>query len=309
MVTRFSSVGVLKTLILVISLITCVLANDVMAQTGHIQSADKSPMIIKYHFSIPGDDHHGYNAELIQRVLEITRPEFGDYRIQTYSQAPIGKRQAVLLNEGKLLNMQWSSPGTDIASADVIEIPIDILRGLQGYRVCMINAGTDIDFSKITDIESFKKLRIAQGSAWGELPIYYYNGITPLEPPTLGGLYPMLGFKRFDCVPLGVNEIGTILDIEKPHYPFLAIEKTLLIYYNFPIYFYVSKKYPDIAKRFELGLKKMIASGEFNSLFNKYHQKKLMQLNLKQRRLICLNSPFTADAHQCQKAIEQLKQL
>lgn len=270
---------------------------------------ERELMIIKYHFSDSGDYHHGYNIELIKRIFEVTRPEFGDYLIQTYSQAPIAKRQAVLLNEGKLLNMQWSSPGTDIAGAEVIEIPIDILRGLQGYRVCMINADANIDFSKVVDVESFKKLRIAQGSAWGELPIYYYNGITPLEPPTLGGLYPMLGFKRFDCVPLGVNEISTILEVEKPHFPFLAIEKSLLIYYDFPIYFYVSKKYPVIAKRMELGLKRMIASGEFTNLFNQFHQKKLAQLHVKDRRLICLKSPLSKETHQCEKAIEQLKQL
>lgn len=304
MVTRFTQVGTLKRLILWVGLIICVQANYVLAQIAH-----KSPMVIKYHFSASDDYHHGYNVELIRRILEITRPEFGDYLIQTYSQAPIAKRQAVLLNEGKLLNVQWSSPGADIAKADVIEIPVDILRGLQGFRICMINADAEVNFSTITDLESFKKLRIAQGSAWGELPIYYYNGITPLEPSTLGGLYPMLGFKRFDCVPFGVNEIGTIWDIKKPHYPFLAIEKTILIYYDFPIYFYVSKKYPDIAQRFELGLKKMTVSGEYSRLFNEYHQKKLMQLNLKQRRLICLKSPLSTEIRQCEKGIEKLKQL
>lgn len=260
-----------------------------------------SPMVIKYHDSNAYDYHHAYHFELIHRILEITRPEFGDYKEEPYSQAPTAKRQASLLNEGKLLNVHWAPPGTDIALADVIPIPIDILHGLQGYRVCMINAQAVVNFSVIKDVASLKKLRIAQGSSWAELPLYHFNGITPIEPPTLGGLYPMLGLKRFDCIPLGVNEITTLYDLEKRRYPFLAIEPSLLIVYDFPIYFYVSKNFPDIAKRFELGLKKLVDNGEFEKLFSEYHEKNIAGLHLTKRKIICLKSPFTNIQHECEE--------
>ena len=265
---------------------------------ANAESAD--PMVIKYHNSNAYDYHHAYHFELIHRILEITRPEFGDYKEEPYSQAPTAKRQASLLTEGKLMNVHWASPGTDIALADVIPIPIDILHGLQGYRVCMINSEAEVNFNAVNDVESLKNLRIAQGASWSELPIYYFNGIKPIEPPILGGLYPMLGLKRFDCIPLGVNEITTFYEIEKARYPFLAIEPSLLIVYDFPIYFYVSKKFPKIAERFALGLKKLTASGELEKLFKQYHAKDIEQLNIKNRRVICLKSPFMNLEHQCQ---------
>ena len=273
---------------------------NALTEDSRADSDSASTMIIRYHDSNAYDYHHAYHFELIHRILEITRPEFGDYKEKPYSQAPTAKRQASLLTEGKLMNVHWAPPGTDIALADVIPIPIDILHGLQGYRVCMINSEAHVDFSTINDLESLKHLRIAQGSSWSELPIYYFNGIKPIEPPILGGLYPMLGLKRFDCIPLGVNEINTFYDIEKVRYPFLAIEPSLLIVYDFPIYFYVSKKFPRIAERFALGLKKLTENGEFEKLFKRYHEKNLAQLNIRSRKIICLTSPFMNAEHQCQ---------
>lgn len=287
-------------------LISSVLAAEVntsansMASTSSVALSPATSMVIKYHFSERGDYHHGYNVELIRRILEITLPEFGEFQIQTYSQAPMARRQALLLNQGELMNVQWASPGIDIAKAEVIEIPIDILRGLQGYRVCMINAQAGIDFSQIRDLESLKTIRLGQGVGWSELAIYYANGIRPLEPPNLTGLYPMLGFKRIDCIPLGINEIDSIIEREHKAFPFLAIEPSLLIYYELPIYFYVSKKYPEIAKRFELGLRKLKASGEFEQLFQKHHLQNIQSLKLQNRKLICLKSPLSRNQHQCE---------
>lgn len=281
-------------------LLISVSVNALPEESHTTEDSTSSPMVIKYHNSNGHDYHHAYHFELIHRILEVTRPEFGDYKEEPYSQAPTAKRQAVLLTEGKLMNVHWAPPGTDIALADVIPIPVDILHGLQGYRVCMINAEADVDFSAINDVDSLKRLRIAQGSSWSELPIYYFNGIKPIEPPILGGFYPMLGLKRFDCVPLGVNEITTLYELEKTRYPFLAIEPSLLIVYDFPIYFYVSKKFPRIAERFVLGLKKLTASGDLKKLFKRYHEKNLAQLHLKNRKIICLKSPFISIEQQCQ---------
>ncbi len=286
------------------SLLLIGISVNALSEESRVNEESAKPMVIKYHNSNTHEYHHAYHFELIHRILEITRPEFGDYKEEPYSQAPIAKRQASLLTEGKLMNVHWAPPGTDIALADVIPIPIDILHGLQGYRVCMINSEAGVDFSAINDVESLKHLRIAQGASWSELPIYHFNGIKPIEPPILGGLYPMLGLKRFDCIPLGVNEIATLYELEKTRYPFLAIEPSLLIVYDFPIYFYVSKKFPKIAERFALGLKKLTDNGDLEKLFKYYHQKQLAQLNIKNRKIICLKSPFMDAEHQCQLPIK-----
>lgn len=296
---------IFRSLIANLLLVSSVMAAETVVAANSaapIRSTAAVPMVIKYHFTEHGDYHHSYNIELIRRLLEVTIPEFGNFQIQTYGQAPMARRQALLLNKGELINVQWASPGIDIANAEVIEVPVDILRGLQGYRVCMINTQANVDFSLINDIESLKKIRLGQGVGWSELAIYYANGIRPIEPPSLTGLYPMLGFKRIDCIPLGINEIDRIIEREHKTFPFLAIEPSLLIYYELPIYFYVSKKFPEIAKRFELGLKKLRASGEFDQLFQKYHLQHIRGLKLQSRKIICLKSPISRNPRQCEGA-------
>lgn len=113
----------------------------------------------------------------------------------------------------------------------------------------------------------------------------------------------MLALNRFDCLPLGVNEVKNVFFDKKDAYPFLAIDDNPLIYYQFPIYFHVSKKTPELARRVEIGLKKMQKSGEFDQLFITHHAKNLAFLNLKNRSVVCLESPYIADKNQCVKAI------
>ncbi len=113
----------------------------------------------------------------------------------------------------------------------------------------------------------------------------------------------MLALKRFDCLALGANEVRNIFDEKKLAYPTLAMDQHLLIYYNFPIYFYISNKTPKLAQRMQSGLRKLQQSGEFYRLFYRHHGKKLAELNLKNRNIICLESAYSTTENQCNKPI------
>ncbi|MES2676408.1 MAG: hypothetical protein V4660_19375 [Pseudomonadota bacterium] len=91
-------------------------------------------------------DVYAYRDELIYQLFEVTRPEYGDYRIRFYETELTSMRQAQFLGEGKVLNLAWGSPGTAIAKANAIPISIDILKGLLGYRICLINKNAQLTF-------------------------------------------------------------------------------------------------------------------------------------------------------------------
>ncbi len=245
-----------------------------------------------------------YKYELIHRALELTRAEFGDYKNIPYQGANASQqRRANLISEGKILNVDWASPGTPVAKAEVIPIPIDILNGLLGYRVCLINTNAPLKINDVSGMGSLATLKIGQSELWSDIEIYRNNNINPILGPTFSSLFDMLGFKRFDCLPLGVNEISLVFDEKKVLYPFLAIDSQLLIYYDFPMYFYVSKAQPQLAKRLLLGFTKMQRSGEFHQLFKQYHPQDLSPLNLRSRKVICLKSPFMDQAKQCTQPV------
>lgn len=256
-------------------------------------------MEVRYYDRGTKDARHAYKFELIHAILEATRPEYGDYVIHPFADEPSAKRQSLLISEGKILNLLWAAPGTAIAQGDVISIPVDILRGLLGFRVCLINPAN----FPAAPIESLNQLQIAQGLNWADVEIYKHNGITPQQGPSFESLFEMLAAKRYHCLPLGADEVMYTWREKKALYPFLTLEPGLLIYYEYPIYLHVSKRQPKLAERVALGLTKLQKTGEFERLFNKHHAADVALLQLAKRRVFCLKSPYLPPEDQCEKKL------
>jgi ABC-type amino acid transport substrate-binding protein len=248
-------------------------------------------MVVRYYNRGDQDAHHAYKYELIEKALKATRQEYGDYQIEPYRLHPGGKRQPILLSEGKLLNLIWASPGTHHTQGDVIAIPFDISRGLLGYRVCLTTGKTKA-FDKINQLEDLRSLRIGQVKDWADTKIYQNNGIQPVMATSYESLFDMLSFERFDCLALGANEVLLAYRQKKSAYENLTVDSKLLIAYEYPLYFYVSKKFVRLAERIKSGLEKLKATGEFDTLFNKHFANDLKALALHQRKIICLTSPY-----------------
>ncbi|HEY8939662.1 MAG TPA: hypothetical protein VIM59_05725 [Cellvibrio sp.] len=256
-------------------------------------------MEVRYYDRGAKDARHAYKFELIRAILESTRTEYGEYTIIPFAEEPSAKRQSLLISEGKILNLLWAAPGTAIATGDVITVPVDILRGLLGFRVCLINPA----YFPAGPIQSLDQLQIGQGLNWADVEVYKFNGITPKQGPTFESLFEMLAAKRYHCLPLGADEAMYTWREKKAFYPFLTLEPDLLIYYDYPIYLHVSKQFPQLAKRIALGLKKLQANGEFERLFNRHHAADVAALHLARRKVFCLRSPYIIDSHQCEKTL------
>jgi len=284
----------------------CFLAFALWACGQYGQCADptSSPMVVRYHNSSGVDTHNAYQFELIRLALEHTKTDYGDYLIQPYSAAPTAKRQAILLSEGNLMNIQWASPGTPISGAEVIPIPVNILRGLLGLRICLINREQLPRFAKIQSLDDLRQIKIGQGQDWTDTLIYQLNQIPLFESTGLLQLFPILTTRRIDCLPLGANEIGVKYAEQHRQHPDMVIEPNLLLYYDFPTYLYVSKRHPRLAERIAAGLQIMRSSGEYDQLFWRHFAAQLRPLNLGQRRVICLKSPYLPEANQCKEPLQ-----
>lgn len=267
--------------------------------TSPLVSAVDATMVIKYVNRGDLDHRHNFKYKLIDLILESTVREYGAYRIEPYPNDPGAHRLAVLVNEGEIVNLLWASPGTVISRADVIGIPFDVMQGLLGKRMCLVNGAHEELFKTAIKKNSLSGISIGQGLGWPDTEIYKTNNIPIIEAPTFEGLVNMLGFNRFDCLALSAFEIVATYQEKLKIIPTLEIEKSLLIRYDFPVYFYVSAKYPKIAARINLGLKKLIANGKFKKLFDHYYYKQVQELNLAKRHEICLKSPFQPLAQQC----------
>ena len=263
-------------------------------------------MVVRYYNRGEADAHHAYKFELIEKALKITRPEYGDYLIEPYRLHPSAKRQPVMMSEGKQLNLIWASPGTHHTQGDVVAIPIDISKGFLGYRVCLITNNTP-PFNSVKHLEDLRNIRIGQNKDWADTRIYQHNGIQPVSAFSYEGLFDMLSHDRFDCLALGANEVMLAYRAKKTTYTSLKVDSQLLIAYQYPLYFYVSKKFTDLAERIESGLKKLQKNGEFDQLFNKHFGNDIKALALDQRKIICLQSPYIDSKEQSCPSKEDLK--
>lgn len=197
------------------------------------------------------------------------------------------------------MNIQWASPGTPIAQAEVITIPVNILRGLLGFRLCLVNREQLPLFAGIQTVEDLRKIKIGQGQDWTDTLIYKINRVPLFESSGLEQLFPSLASQRFECIALGANEILVKYTERKATYPRMVIEPELLLYYHFPTYLFVSKHHPLLAARIEKGLKLLQSSGEFDRLFRAHFASNLAPLNLHKRRIICLKSPYQPELDSC----------
>lgn len=279
-----------------IGYIFCILAilinNTAVATPTIIMLSDRDPT---------AEPKNAYRYELYKLLLDVTTAEYGEYRIQSSIILSSANRAAALITQGDQLNMQWASPGTPIAKARVIPIPVDIVFGLMGYRICITTDKGQQKLDSVNDLLSLQKnIRIGQGVDWSDADIYQSNAITVTKATTLDGLFGMLSANRIQCLALGADEVRTILKVRQASYPTLALEPKLIIYYDYPIYLYVSAKHPEIAARIKRGFEIIKNSGAFKRLFDRYYQKEIGFLHIKDRRLICINSPFSAKTDQCE---------
>lgn len=279
--------------------------NNAFAVEQNTPIVNPAPMVVRY--SEPGNSdaaRFGYQYDLMHLILEQTRKEFGDYSIETYRGPELTiQRYAVLLNEGVTVNVGWGPPGSKISKSDSTPINIDIFHNLLGYRICLINKTATIDLAGIKSLTDFRRVRVGQGVNWADIPIYTHNDITTVGAPTFESLFQMLALNRFDCLALGANEVQNLYREKKDIYPALRVDQHLLLYYSFPIYFYVSNKAPKLIERIKLGLQKIQVNGEHDRLFIRHHGNDLESLNLKKRNIICLKSPYLPTVGQCSKPI------
>lgn len=229
--------------------------------------------------------------DTLQRALEITKPEYGDYQIITSMEMEQGRALRELSRlENSHLDLAHFAPTRD-REKKAIAIRIPLIQGLLGYRLCLIKEGEQQRFSNITNKEEWIKnnISIGQHQNWPDTLVLQDNGLTVKTSYKYELLFEQLAKQRFDCFARGANEINYE---QRSHQDLgLTIEKTIALHYSFPLFFFVHKNNPNLAKRLELGLSKLKEDGTSARLFEHYYQTQIETLDLKNRHIIELNNP------------------
>ncbi|MFT4924251.1 MAG: hypothetical protein ACI8WB_000329 [Phenylobacterium sp.] len=200
-------------------------------------------------------------------------------------------RAISLLSRSVELDVLWTAT-TVAREKALLPVRIPLLKGLLGYRVFIIRAGDQAKFAAINTLEQLQALTAGQGHDWPDTQILRANFVKVETTSTYDGLFAMLKAKRFDYFPRGVNEAWAELASHQDKA--FMVEKSLLIHYPLPTYFFVAPGNTALANRLEQGLRMAQQDGSFEQLFYAYlNSDDGVKLDgLKDRKMIKLVNPF-----------------
>lgn len=212
-----------------------------------------------------GESLDYFNA-LLDAALHITQAEFGSYKLQTndlpYSQA----RSLEFLDDEKGLDVMHTMTNSD-RELKYQAIKVPLLKGLMGYRMLLTNEENFPKLQQIETLKDFRNLIACQGTHWPDSDILEHNGLQVARVLLFESMYEMVAKGRCDFFPRGIHEISPEFESFSAKHDNLKIDRHLMLQYHAPVYFFVGKKNKPLASRIELGLNKLIANGEFDTMF------------------------------------------
>lgn len=234
-----------------------------------------------------------YEIALLQLALAKTSSDYPPYHL-TRLEADLGSDRARHeLARGELINV-YASPyriKTGPIEAQIIQIPIPLLKGLLGYRELIVRRSDLAQFSAVKEIDDLRPLVVGQGRGWPDVAIYKHNGFKVMDEGLFDNLFAMLELGRFDCFPLGIIEAQNTLQLYGGEGRGLAIVPDLRVYYPWPVFYHVSSRSPELAQRIEEGLKLAVADGSFDALFLHHYGELVEELKFQNNRTIVLENP------------------
>jgi hypothetical protein len=249
--------------------------------------AHADPQILHYP-KRPDSPRWDYARSLVELALK----ESGrDYVLEPTEEEMSQSRAA---RELELGNIDFIWTGT---SADYEErfraVRVPVLRGLDGYRICVINPNRQAVFSAVQTRADLQQLTIGQDGGWADVKILEAAGFKVVTAP-YESLFNMVERERFDCFLRGAHEAPS----EVAKHPGLAVERDLLIVYPFTSFFFVNKSNAALAEALEAGLKKAYEDGSFMAHFNAHPAIKAIfeDAQIAHRRRFDIPNPFLTEA-------------
>ena len=233
-----------------------------------------------------------YYWELLQAALDETTQKWGAYVLEPSPKVMNAGRAELMLTAATDISvMARTTSITREKTLRPIRIPLD--KGLTGYRLFLIKAGTQPRANTVRTLGQLQALSMGQGATWVDTEILRTNGFNVVTAPAYELLLPMLDSGRFDLFSRGVNEISHELASGRQTFPGLAIERQLLLYYPLPRYFFFppTAEGERLAQRAEEGLRLLIRNGKFERRYQVFKKSILNDLNLRGRRVFRINNP------------------
>lgn len=265
---------------------------------GAAPAAEPDPVMTYIYHRDEGDIdlRNQYLWRVLRGALEHTRAGYGDYVLEPSIAMHEKRRIYVLENNEAGINISLfpAQRGLDDKLVPV-RIPVD--RGMLGYRVLLIRESDQSIFSAVRSLDDLRKIRFGLLGWWEDVPIMQHAGLTVVSGTSYEGLFKMLSAGRFDALSRSSSEVLQEFDLRRKDLPGVSIEKSLLLHYPMPAYFW----FPNTedghrrAERVRAGLLDMMKDGTLQALFDQEFGPLIKRLDMDHRRVIELANPLLGD--------------
>ncbi|QSX30233.1 transporter substrate-binding domain-containing protein [Shewanella cyperi] len=204
------------------------------------------------------DASHDFYVDLLQLVLNNSREQWGEAKVEEVNGDFSQSRAFAALNSGQL-HVFWAGTSKQRQQRfRAIEVPL--FAGLLGVRVPVIRRDRLAEFRGYQTLVDWQGLLACQGSQWPDSDILEANGFRVTRIAKFDLMYSMLKQGRCDYFPRGLNEVGA--ELAAVGQQDLMAYEDVLITYPFPMYFFVAKDNEALYQRLSITLEAMAASGE-----------------------------------------------
>ncbi|MFT7561995.1 MAG: hypothetical protein ACI93R_003929, partial [Flavobacteriales bacterium] len=219
---------------------------------------DNQDLSYIYHLGGKSEGRIPFEKELSSLLIEQSAGKFGKLDISFNEKAISPGRAREELRKG--LHLHFLTGGiidrkTDEDLAFILENPI--LHNFLGYRQLLVKKERLAEFESISSWTELLELTAGQATQWPDVKILEGAGIRVVQGDSYHSLFPMLHHNRFDYLPLGAGEIYGSLENETKFKENFAIVKNIVIYYPWPIYYFVSRTCPSLFHRINYSMDKI----------------------------------------------------
>ena len=234
-----------------------------------------------------------YEREVLEAALKATKQSHGKWNLQEdLTDYPLAADEASVFRSKGFDIFGTVAGNTKLADEKKTLIPLPLMKGLLGYRILIIRAADKEKFAGIKSAQQLQQLRLGIPSTWADAELFRQNGYKVEEKGSFDDLFTRLENNEFDYVSFGANEVAGVFTERAAKSGKLIVDSSLLVYYPFPLVFYVNPNNPELAQRVTQGLKTITANGKLDKIFNRYFGADLKALNLQDRTKITLKNPI-----------------
>lgn len=231
-----------------------------------------------------------YELALLDACLKVTQDKQGPYSLSVNNlDYPKPQDEGNIFESGcdVLVTVAGNVKFTD---KQKIVIKQPLAKGLLGHRLLIVRNEALPMFQSLQELKDLQALSIGIPATWADAELFRQNQFKVVERGTLDDIFIRLQNKEFDFIALGANEIEDVFTRPVGLLQNMCIESSMMIYYPFPLVFYVHPDKPVLARRIEGGLIRLMQNGEYESLFHAHHGDVVERLNLQRRKIFTLHN-------------------